>query len=119
MATFDDVRRIGMSLPEAAVDDAGTAFRVDGKLFAWPWLERVDPRRARVPNLEVLVVRVASEMDKDALIGMDPGAFFTEAHYDGYAAILIRLAAIDDAMLQKLLADSWRLRAPKRLLAQT
>jgi hypothetical protein len=119
MATFDDVRRIALALPEAAVDDAGTAFRVDANLFAWPWMERVDPQRARVPNLDVLVVRVASELDKDALIDMDPRVFFTEPHYDGYAAILIRLAAIDDAMLQKLLADSWRLRAPKRLLVQT
>ena len=108
-----------MSLPEAVPDDAGAAFRVDGKLFAWPWLERVDPKKARVPNLDVLVVRVASELDKDALIDMDPRAFFTEPHYDGYAAILIRLATIDDAMLEKLLADSWRLRAPRRLLGET
>jgi hypothetical protein len=119
VATFDDVRRIALSLPEAVPDDPGTAFRVDGKLFAWPWRERVDPKKARVPNLEVLVVRVASELDKDALIDMDARVFFTEPHYDGYAAILVRLAAIDDAMLEKLITDSWRLRAPKRLRAQT
>jgi hypothetical protein len=117
--TFDDVRRIALALPEAAGDAAGTAFRVDGKLFAWPWLERVDPKRARVPNLDVLVVRVPSELDKDALISMDPAVFFTEPHYDGYAAILIRLAAIDEPMLEKLLTDSWRLRAPKRLRGRT
>jgi hypothetical protein len=115
VATFDDVRRLALALPEAVVDEAGTAFRVDGKLFAWPWLERVDPKRARVPNLGVLVVRVASEMDKDALVAMDPAVFFTEPHYDGYAAILIRLDAIDEPMLDKLLRDSWRLRAPKQL----
>lgn len=119
MATFDDVRRIALALPETVPDSDGTAFRVEGKLFAWPWQERVDPRRARVPNLGVLVVRIASEMDKDVLIGMDPNAFFTQPHYDGYAAILVRLAAIDDAMLEKLLIDSWRLRAPKRLRDRT
>jgi hypothetical protein len=117
--TFADVRRIALALPEAVVDDAGTAFRVDGKLFAWPWLQRFDPKRARVPNLEVLVVRVASEMAKEALIDMDARVFFTEPHYDGYAAILIRLAAIDEPMLEKLLADSWRLRAPKHLRGHT
>ena len=117
--TFDDVRRIAIALPEATVDDTGTAFRVDGKLFAWPWMERVDPKRARVPNLSVLVVRVASELDKDAIIDMDPNAFFTEPHYEGYPAILVRLEAIDDPMLEKLIGDAWRLRAPKRLRDRT
>lgn len=78
MATFDDVRRTALALPEAAADDDGTAFRVHGKLFAWPWLERIEPKRARAPNLEVLNVRIASERDKDVLIAMDPGVFFTE-----------------------------------------
>ena len=43
-----------------------------------------------------------------------PGVFFTEPHYDGYAAILVRLGVIDDPMLAKLITDSWRLKAPKR-----
>jgi hypothetical protein len=115
VATFDDVRRIALELPEAVIDDDGTAFRVDGKLFAWPWLERVDARKARVPNLGVLVVRIASEADKEVLIEMDPRVFFTEPHYDGYAAIQVRLDAIDDPLLEKVITDSWRLRAPKRL----
>ena len=115
MATFDDVRRIALALTDAVPDDSGTAFRIEGKLFAWPWLERLVPKRARVPNLGVLNVRIASEMDKDALIGMAPDVFFTERHFDGYAAIQVRLDAIDEAMLGKLIVDSWRIAAPKRL----
>lgn len=115
MPTMDEVRRIAMSLPEASVDETGMAFRVDGKLFAWPWLERLEPKRARVPNPRVLAVRVADEMEKRVLIDMEPEVFFTEPHYDGYPAILIRLDAIDEALLTKLVMDSWRLRAPKRL----
>ena len=118
MATFDDVRRIALELPEAVANVQGTEFRVAGKLFAWPWLERVDPKRGRVPNLGVLNVRIPSEMDKDVLIGMDPKVFFTEPHFDGYAAIQVRLDAVDEPMLQKLIADSWRLRAPRRLRDQ-
>jgi hypothetical protein len=117
MATFDDVQRIAGALPEAVSDESGTTFRVDGKLFAWPWLERLDPKRARVPNLGVLCVRIAGEMEKETLLQMDPRVFFTEPHYDGYPAIQIRLAEIDDELLTKMLTDSWRLRAPKRLLA--
>jgi hypothetical protein len=116
VATFDDVRRIAYALPEVTVNDAGTEFRVDGKLFAHPWLERVHPRKARVPNLGVVVVRIADESDKDVLISMDPEVFFTEPHFDGYASIHVRLAAVSDSMLERLLADAWRTRAPRRLL---
>ena len=115
MATFDDVRRIALELPEVAVDDDRTAFRVGGKLFAHPWLERIDPKKARVPSLDVLVVRIESEADKEVLIQMDPRVFFTEPHFDGWASIHVRLAEVDEAMLRRLLTDAWRIRAPKRL----
>ena len=119
VATFEDVQRIAGELPEAVADEQGTAFRVDGRLFAWPWLERVHPKRARVPNLGVLNVRIASEMDKDVLTGMDQDAFFTDPHFDGYKAIQVRLEAVGEPLLQKLIADSWRLAAPKRLRDRT
>jgi hypothetical protein len=119
VATFDDVRRLALALPEVTADATGTGFRVDGKLFAHPWLERLDPKRARVPNLDVVVVRIASEADKEVLIQMDPRVFFTEPHFDGYASIHVRLAEADEALLERLLADAWRTRAPKRLLDRT
>jgi hypothetical protein len=90
------------------------SYRVDGHLIAWPWLERIDPKKARVPNPDVLVVRVASELDKHALIDLDPAVFFTEPHFDGWPMVLIRLPAIDEALLTKLLADSWALAKAKR-----
>lgn len=119
MATFEDVRRIALALPEVTVDESGTELRVDGKLFAHPWLERIDPRRARVPNVDVVVVRIESEADKEVLIQMDPAVFFTEPHFDGWPSIHVRLAEVDEPMLQRLLADAWRTRAPKRLRDRT
>jgi hypothetical protein len=50
---------------------------------------------------------------------MDPAAFFTEPHYNGYPAILVRLDAVDLGMLEKLLRNAWRIRAPKRLVRET
>jgi hypothetical protein len=114
MATLDDIRRIALALPEVETD--GRGFSVHGKAFAWPWMERVDPRKPRVVNFHVLAVRVADESEKEVLIEMDPDVFFTEPHYDGYPAILVRLPAIDVTLLAKVLADGWRSRAPKRLL---
>ena len=63
VATQDDVRRIALALPGAVEVPGEFRFTVDGRAFAWPWRERVDPRRARVPNLDVLAVRIAHESD--------------------------------------------------------
>jgi hypothetical protein len=117
MATQDDVRRIALSLPATTEEPNGFRFFVNGKAFVWAWLERVDPKRARVPSADVVAVRVGNEFEKESLIEMNPEVFFTEPHYDGYPAILVRLPAIDLDLLRVVLTDAWRLRAPKRLLA--
>ena len=114
MADGDDVRRLAIALPEAVEDGASGAYRVDGKLFAWPWMERLHPGRPRVANPEVIAVRVANEDEKQALIALDPEIFFTEPHYDGYPAVLVRLPAIPPDLLERVLSDAWRTRAPRR-----
>ncbi len=117
MATQEDVRQIALALPSTTEDPGAFRFFVDGKAFVWSWLERLDPKRARVPNADVVAVRVGNEFEKETLIEMDPQVFFTERHYDGYPAILVRLPAIDLDLLQVVVTDAWRCRAPKRLLA--
>ena len=115
MATQEDVRRIALSLPGALEDPGRTfAFQVDGRSFAWAWLERVHPKRARVPSDLVIAVSVAHESEKEILIEMDPDVFFTEAHYDGYPAILVRLAPIDPDLLRTILTGGWTARASKQ-----
>jgi hypothetical protein len=71
MATRAEVQRIALALPEAQ-EEPGFSFTVGGKGFAWPWLERVAPRKARVPNPDVIGVRVANELEKQALLSLDP-----------------------------------------------
>jgi len=114
MATQADVRRIALALPETT-EHGGFHFAVAGKGFAWAWMERVESKRPRVPNPDVIAVRVANELEKQALLSLDPDVFFTEPHYDGYAAVLVRLAAIDLELLEKVVTDAWRCKAPKRL----
>ena len=118
MATRDDLRRIALALPETTTDNDGFSYGVAGKAIVWTWLERIHPKKARVPNPDVIGVRVADESEKELLIEMDPSAFFTEPHYHGYPAILVRLAAIDVAMLETMVANAWRLRAPKALVSK-
>ena len=115
----DDVHRIALSLPHALQDGTKLRYLVEGgKGFAWTWKKRVEPKRARVEQLDVFGVRVSGEEEKRALIAADPGKFFTEPHYDNYPAVLVRLDAIDDGELSELLTDAWRASAPRRLVAE-
>ena len=114
-----DVHRIALALPGVTQRDGESgSFRVDDKMFAWTWLERVDPRKARVPQPGVLVVRVQNELEKQALLSVDAEKFFTEPHYNDYPAVVVRLANVDTDELTGLLTAAWRTKAPRRLLAE-
>ncbi len=121
MATQRDVRRIALALPATEEGRDRFAFSVTNKGkakgFAWVWLERVEPKKPRVPNPGVLAVRVENVAQRDLLIAAEPSKFFTEPHYAGFPAVLVRLGAVTAADLKVLLADAWRCVAPKALLA--
>ena len=120
VADQDDVRRIALSLPETVEEEDRFAFSVrnGGKRtgFAWVWLERIELGKARAPNAEVIAVRVADQAEKQALLASDPTKFFTEPHYNGYPAVLVRLAAIGADELEELITDAWRCQAPRALV---
>ena len=122
MADQDDVRRIALSLPETTEGDDRFAFSVRNgikdKGFAWNWMERVEPKKPRVPRDDVLAVRVANQVEKEMLLKSDPERFFTEPHYNGFPAILVRLPAIDVDELAELLTDAWRCQAPRALVTE-
>lgn len=114
MSDQEDVRRIALTLPGTSAE--GDGYRVDGKQFVWTYPERVHPEKPRVPNPEVLCVRVDGESEKQALLAMDPAKFFTTDHYNGYPAVLVRLPAIEAVNLAELIVDAWRTRAPAELI---
>lgn len=120
MATQADVRRVALSLPGAEQDHNYFLFYVQNKgkakNFAWVWKERVTPKKPRVPNPAVLAVRVANLAQKDLLISADPVKFFTEPHYNGFPAVLVRLAEVTVAELKVLLNAAWRCQAPANAL---
>jgi hypothetical protein len=120
VATWQDVRRLALALPETDERNArGMAmWRVRDKLFVW---ER--PLRASdlatlgddAPAGPILGARVEHLGAKEALLADDPAVYFTIPHFDGYAAVLVRLEAIDLDELGELVVDAWLARAPKRL----
>ena len=64
------------------------------------------------------VIHVADLDEKEALLTAEPVKLTTTPHYDGHASVLVVLAKVTKAELREFLTDSWRLRAPKRLIAE-
>jgi hypothetical protein len=122
MATQADVRRIALSLPatEEAPDRFAFAVRNKDKLkgFVWVWMERVAPKKPRVPEPRVIAVRTASLEDKELMLALDAAKFFTEPHYNGFPAVLVRLPAVTARELKPIITEAWRCQAPKDLTAK-
>jgi hypothetical protein len=120
MATWDDVRRIALSLPEASEDlRRGLMFWiVKDKLFVWERPLRQSDLRALgddAPLGPILGARVEHLVAKDALIADNPEVYFTIPHFDGYPAVLVQLEKIPPDELEELVVEAWLARAPKRL----
>lgn len=120
MADLNDLQRIALSLPETTQGEGQIAFGVNNKGkskgFAWAWMECVDPKKPKVPNPEVIAIRVRNTLEKEMLIDAEPTKFFTEPHYKGFPAILVRLAAVEADELESLLINAWRCQAPTALV---
>ena len=121
MPDMNDVRRIALALPETQEGEGrqfGVSVRNKGKRkgFVWAWNERVHPKKPKVPSHTVVAVRVASLEEKEMLLNSGNEALFTEPHYNGYPAVLIRLPLIEDDVLEELIVDAWGCMAPKALV---
>jgi hypothetical protein len=106
VVTFETVQQLALALPEVTAGTSyGTpALRVRGKFFA------------RLREEGILVVKVGNDA-QEALVHMRPETYFITPHYAGSAAVLVRLAQIEEAELRELLLAAWRLNVPKRLAA--
>ncbi|HYI25660.1 MAG TPA: hypothetical protein VD767_09640, partial [Thermomicrobiales bacterium] len=68
-----DVRRIALSFDGTVeAGENSFTFERDGRGFAWPYPERVQPKKARVPRYDQFVVRVADADEKEALLAGEP-----------------------------------------------
>ena len=124
MATWDDVRRLALALPateEVAGRDGLRSWRVKNRLVVWERPLRQSDRDAlgaSAPDGEILGARVPDEGVKQALVADQPGIYFTTPHFDGYPAVLVRLAAIDVAELEEVVVEAWLDRATPTLRRQ-
>jgi hypothetical protein len=120
MATWDDVRRIALSLPETGERTSRELAQwvVKGKGFVWERpLRRADYEALgnAAPEGPILGAHVEHLLAKEALLADDPDVFFTTPHFDGYAMVLVRLDRIGLDDLREVIVEAWLTRAPKRL----
>jgi hypothetical protein len=105
---WQTIRELVRTLPgsEEGTSYGTPAFKVSGKLFV----------RLHQDG-DSIVVRI-DIADRAARMQGDPSAFYITDHYRAYPWILVRLAAVRRDDLANVLEEAWRLRAPKRLLAE-
>ena len=121
VATWDDVRRIALELPETSEEVSRDLrhWRVKDKGFVWERpLRRADLEALgeAAPDGPILGARVEHLVAKEALLADDPSVFFTTPHFDGYPAVLVRLERIGLEDLREVIVEAWLARAPKRLV---
>jgi len=123
MATWDEVASVVGEL-QLTEERSPHEWRVGKKLIAWERPLRKSDYDALTavgvepPQGDILGVRVADEGVKFALIADEPELYFTTPHFDGYPAVLVKLAAIDERGLRELIVEAWLTQAPKRLVQE-
>ena len=105
MITEAQIRKIALALPdviERASYGGAPSWRTAKKMFIWI---RQNPK--------ALVIYVDSLDAKELLLEHEPQIFFTTSHYDGYPMLLVNMDKVSVAKAKELIAESYRLQAPK------
>jgi hypothetical protein len=122
MATMKDLDKLALAMPEATkdVEDGRPTYKVHEKMFCFHRRRRkdaVDPETGEQLD-DVLVFRVADLGVKEMLVADSRGIYFTTPHWNGYAAVLMRIRDLDKLdrdELRDLVEEAWLTRAQKRL----
>ena len=123
MATMADLDELALAMPQTTKelsDDGRPTYLVHGKFFCFHRSRRrdaIDPHTGERLD-DVLVFRVADVGVKELMLADDRRIFFTTPHWDGYAAVLMRipdLARLDREELEDAVVEAWLTRAQKRV----
>ena len=125
MATWRDVSRLALALPEAEEGVAGhgghRAWKVQKKLFVWERPLRKSDLAAlgdAAPDGPILGAKVEHLIAKEAVLADESGVFFTTPHFDGYPSVLLKLPDIGIELLDEVITEAWLATAPKRLVRE-
>ena len=120
-ATVDDIHATARGMPHVTVarPEKNPVYQVGGKSFVFfrtPRPDAVDPGTGERYN-DVVVIWVASEGDKQALLQDELLPFFTTAHFDGHPSVLLRasrVAEMDRDVLVEIVEEAWLAQASDR-----
>ena len=122
-ARVEDVHALALAMPHVAVVHGGRAhnpvYQVGGKSFVFfrtPRPDAVDPETGERYD-DVVVIWVASEGDKQALLQDESLPFFTTAHFDGHPSVLLRASRVGELRqdeLVEIVEEAWLAQASDR-----
>ena len=126
-ARIDDVHELALAMPHVTVEHTrGRApsgehpvYQVGRKSFIFfrnPRPDAFDPQTGERYD-DVIVVWVASESEKQALVQDESSPFFTTRHFDGHPSVLLRASRVDELTheeLAEVVQDAWLARASAR-----
>ena len=120
-ATVDDIHATALAMPHVTVARTGAlpVYQVGGKSFVFfrtPRADAVDPETGERYD-DVIVIWVASEGDKHALVQDERLPFFTAPHFDGHPSVLVRANRLGEMSvdeLTELVQDAWLAQASRR-----
>lgn len=124
MATWDDVARLALALPETAESTSygNVAWKVKGKAFVWERpMSKADVKAwgsEPLPEGPILGAYVDDLGEKEAVLAADPDALFTIPHFDSFPAVLVLLDRVERPRLQEIILDAWLARAPQSLVRE-
>jgi hypothetical protein len=118
-----DLDKLALALPETTKEvseDGRPTYLVHGTWFCFhrrPRPDAVDPKSGE--RLEDVFVFRVDDLDVKDMVLADPrGLFFTTPHWNGYAAVLMRipdLKQLERKELRDLVVDAWLTKAKKRV----
>ena len=120
-ATVDDIHTTARAMPHVTVHrpEKNPVYQVGGKSFVFfrtPRPDAVDPHTGERYD-DVVVIWVASEGDKQALLQDDRLPFFTTAHFDGHPSVLLRASRVGEMEadeLAEVVEEAWLAQASDR-----
>jgi len=120
-ARVEDVRAAARAMPYVTQwgDDDRPVYQVGGKSFVFFRNPRPDAFDEETGEryADVIVIWVADEGDKQALVQDEDSPFFTTPHFDGHRSVLIRasrLGEVDRDELVELIQEAWLSQTSKR-----
>ena len=117
-----DLQELALALPETeerVSHDNRPEYLTNGKVFCFHRSARKDAVDAATGErlTDVLMFRVDDLDEKALTLADDRGIYFTTPHFDGYAAVLVRIPDLERlprSELCELVVGAWLTRARKR-----